>query len=163
MITFKIKNQFFDRAKVKRELEAGKRRALSRAGAFVRTSAKSSIKSRKNKALYSSPGDPPFSKDGRLKKFILFGYDKSSDSVVIGPVGFPKSRVPSLLEFGGRVPIRGKKRIPVSSRGKGKGRRYEYAEISGVANYEPRPYMGPALKRERSKIPRAFKGSVNKG
>ena len=148
VITFKIKDSFFDRQKVIRELSAGKRKALSRAGAFIRTRAKSSMRRRKY-GTYSKPGSPPYAHGSApLKKFLYFGYDRASESVVVGPVGFRNSRVPALQEFGGVGQTSGSVRRRTN-------------KVVGV--YEPRPYMGPALEKERQNIPRAFRGSVNKG
>ena len=82
MIGFDIKRMFFDRQAVISKVDAATRRVLSRFGAFVRRSAKSSIRKRKKAA---PPGQPPSSHTGLLKKFIFFGYDADRRSVVIGP------------------------------------------------------------------------------
>ena len=76
-------DMFFDTDRVKRAAGAAARRNLSRAGAFVRTAARSSI--RKRKAV-SAPGQPPSSHTGLLRKFIFFGYDPARKTVVVGPM-----------------------------------------------------------------------------
>ena len=139
-MTFKAaKGGFFDREKVKRSVNAGTRRVLSKFGAFVRQRAKTSI--RKKKGI-SPPGSPPYSHTGLLRKFILFAYDPQRRSVVIGPTLIKEgSRVPRLLEYGGNVVIedRGRKRL---------------------ARYRPRPYMRPAFAAEMSQLPALWRNSI---
>ena len=148
MITMKIKSMFFDRLAVIHALDPAKRKALSRAGAFIRTSAKGSIRKRKG---ISRPGNPPHSHQGDLRRLILFGYDRSTDSVVIGPVGFKGSPVPHALEYGGpsvKAAIRHRR---------GRARRVKIA-----ITVKPRPFMGPALQKELKNIPRQFRNSVRR-
>ena len=140
----RIKSLFFDRPKVRRAVDRGKRRALSRAGAFIRQRAKTSIRKRKRSSL---PGQPPSSHTGLLRKFILFGYDRRSDSVVVGPVGFRRRRAPNVLEFGGRT------RVETKRRG-GRKKRKRVVRIAA------RPYMRPALEKERSSLPKVWRNSV---
>jgi len=75
MIRFEIKQLFFDSPKVVRAVDRTTRRVLSKFGAFVRRTARSSIRKRKR---ISEPGSPPSSHSGLLKKFIFFGYDRRS-------------------------------------------------------------------------------------
>lgn len=56
MIDVRIKSLFFDRPKVRRAVDKAKRQVLSRGGAFIRTTAKRSIRKRKGTA---PPGKPP--------------------------------------------------------------------------------------------------------
>ena len=110
--TVRVKDLFFDRALVAGMMTKGKKKALSRCGAFVRKRARSILRRRKKP---SSPGSPPsvHSKDSNatLKK-ILFAYDQSRDSVFVGPVklngsrSFSQKTVPELHEEGGSVSIR---------------------------------------------------------
>jgi len=133
----KISQLFFDRRAVTRKVDRSKRRALSRFGAFVRRTAKQSIRKRKSIA---PPGSPPSSHTGLLKRFIFFGYSPRNDSVVIGPVRLSKKGqgdAPSLLEYGGLAKVNGKQ-----------------------AHYKPRPYMGPAFEKEKSKLPAIWRDSV---
>jgi len=139
VIDIRIKSMFFDRAKVVRAADKASRTALSKAGAFIRQSARTSIRPRKG---ISPPGSPPYSHTGDLRRRILFGYDASSKSVVVGPLRFKKGEAPPLLEFGGtakRVKRGGKK-------------------VTAV--YRPRAFMGPALEREAPKLPRMWANSV---
>lgn len=138
MIDLSVKSMFFDRKAVTDATDRATRQALSRAGAFIRTSAKHSIRPRKGT---SQPGKPPFSHEGSLRRLIYFGFDAANVSVVVGPVRFKKGTAPHLLEFGGRG--------TVSRRGK-----------SVRATFRARPFMGPALVREAPKLPRFWAGSV---
>lgn len=133
------KQGFFDRAKVKNAVDAGTRRVLSRFGAFVRTRAKTSIRKKKGT---SPPGSPPHSHVGLLRKFILFAYDPTRKSVVIGPTLIrAESQAPRLLEHGGEAVRRTKTRT----------RRLRY---------RPRPFMGPAFEAEQQQLPALWKNSV---
>ena len=106
MIEMRMKLLHFDAARVRRAMDAVTRRALSRAGAFIRQRAKTSI--RKCKGI-SRPGDPPHSHAGHLRRLIFFAWDAITESMVIGPVPFKEGEAPSLLEFGGTAA----RRIPV--------------------------------------------------
>lgn len=145
MIDFRIKDLFFDKATVKRAVNSAKRRVLSKGGAFIRTTAKHSIRTRKGQA---PPGGPPHSHEGSLRRLIFFGYDRASDSVVVGPVGFRSSTAPNVLEFGGTTKV--------------KTRRHGRL-VTQRARVETRPYMGPAFEKERPKLPRMWAGSVRGG
>ena len=114
-VSIKVIDLFFDRPAVLRRMDAATVKALSKAGAFVRTAARSKLRRRKRVSL---PGESPsvHSKDPVANlKFILFGFD-GKHSVVIGPVGLNQRQyingqlragaVANLMEFGGRAGIR---------------------------------------------------------
>jgi len=141
MIRFEITKLFFDTKAVRDKVDAGTRRVLSKFGAFVRRTARSSIRKRKKP---SSPGSPPSSHIGLLKKFIFFGYEPAKRSVVIGPVRLSqqgRGEAPHLLEYGGST--------KVERRGTRKR-----------AKVRPRPFMGPAFEKEEPKLPAMWKGSI---
>jgi hypothetical protein len=138
-LSLKFKLQFFDRRAVIRAMGARKRAALSRIGSFVRTRAKSLIRSRKGVA---KPGQPPSSHVGTLKGLIFFGYDFATQSAVVGPVRFGTGDAPNLLEFGGVVLRKDRN-----------GRRR-------VERYHGNPFMGPSLRMEISYIPQHWQNSV---
>ena len=73
----------------------------------------------------SKPGEAPRVRVGLLKQHIYYAYDPSSRSVVIGPVGFRGSRVPSVLEYGGQTA----------------------GSTVPTVTIKPRPYMAPALAK----------------
>jgi len=139
MAGFKLKYLFFDSPKVVRAVDKSTRKVLSRFGAFVRRTAKGSIRKRKKA---SAPGTPPSSHTGLLKRFIFFGFDTQKRSVVIGPTRLTENNrgeAPSILEYGGRTTV-GKKKTHVRIR--------------------PRPFMGPAFEKEKPNLPAMWKNSI---
>ena len=124
---------FFDRPKVANAMDAATRRALSEMGAYIRRTARTSIRKSKKVSL---PGKPPRSHSGLLKKGIMFSYDPIQKSVVIGPELIPAARrarpdttVPNVLEYGGGITFAGRKRV----------KRVRIAA---------RPFMTPAFRHE---------------
>ena len=136
------KGMFFTSPAVLGAVDRATRRVLSKFGAYVRRSARSSIRKRKK---VSEPGKPPSSHTGLLRKFIFFGYDRADQTVVIGPVPLrAKAEAPELLEHGGRARRKvGKRRRRVRT-----------------MTYRPRPYMGPAFEINKPKLPAMWKDSV---
>lgn len=162
MIDMRIKQLFFDRPRVQRAVDKAQRRVLSKAGAFVRTAAKHSIRKRKGSA---PPGAPPHSHEGSLRRLILFGYDERTETVVVGPLGFKRSNAPHVLEFGGAVITRRPRLVRVDSRGRDQRGRFTKSKFRRVEAgtklvYAPRPFMGPALEKERAKLPKVWANSV---
>lgn len=145
VITLDIKNLFFDRGVVTRAVDKAKRAVLSKAGAFIRTTARHSIRTKKGAA---PPGEPPHSHQGSLRRLIYFGYDPGAESVVVGPVGFRRSTAPNVLEFGGKTDVRHRRRGKV---------------VRTRVSIDQRPFMGPALEKERPKLPKRWAGSVREG
>ena len=143
----RIRRLFFDRKAVRRSVDRARRRSLSRAGAFVRQRARTSMRRRKGSA---PPGKPPYAHEGSLRRLVFFAYDRGSESVFVGPVGFRKSKAPSTLEFGGRVTIKQRRR-------RANGKRII---TSRRVRIKPRPFMAPALAREISQLPKAWRNSV---
>jgi hypothetical protein len=133
------KGLFFDRMAVTSAADRAQRRVLSKFGAYVRRGAKSSIRKRKRP---SAPGSPPSSHTGLLKRYIFFLYEPQRRSVIIGPILLGKGTdAPRLLEHGGAVSRRkGKKPVRV--------------------RYKPRPFMVPAMEREKPKLPAMWRDSV---
>jgi len=137
----KITHLFFDSPKVIRSVDKSTRKVLSRFGAFVRRTAKQSIRKRKKA---STPDSPPSSHTGLLKRFIFFGYDRQKDSVVIGPTRLTENNrgeAPSILEYGGRTTVEGNKkktRVRIRSR----------------------PFMGPAFEKEKPTLPSLWKNAI---
>jgi len=137
MFGFEITKLFFDKKAVTSRTDRTTRRVLSRFGAFVRRTARQSIRKRKKPA---PPGKPPSSHTGLLKKFIFFGYEPQKRSVVIGPVRLSqkgRGEAPALLEHGGTGKA-GKKRV----------------------RYRPRPFMVPAFEKEQPKLPAMWRDSI---
>ena len=144
MVGMACKQMFFDRKAVTRRVDRATRRVLSRFGAFVRTTAKSSIRRRKRT---SEPGESPSSHSGELKRLIYFGYDPARETVVIGPLRLNQKvgNAPEALEHGGTsVVVEG-------LRGRRRKRRVKV---------KARPFMGPAFEREKPKLPQMWRDSV---
>ncbi len=149
LINMQIKALFFDRPKVRRAVDRATLRALSKAGAFIRQRARTSIRKRAGSA---QPGQPPRSHEGSLRRLILFGFDRASESVVIGPARLNRpGDAPNILEFGGRATV---------TRTRRDGKRVMTSKRVRIA---ARPYMGPALKKELPNIPKAWANSVRGG
>lgn len=161
LATVKFSQFFTDRSgKILQEIDRAKRRTFSKAGSFVMTTARRSIRTRKS---VSRPGAPPSSHDGSLRRGIFFGYDRPRDSVVIGPRAEWSKRLPDgktqpeVLEFGGRVAGRG--RLIAVDRGAGRDTNgrftsgKKWVRANGSLNYAARPFMGPALEKEAPNFP----------
>lgn len=132
-IGFKLHRIINDSKKVYRFMDRKERKLLSRMGAFVRTTARQSIKSGGKKNKTSEPGEPPRSHTKLIKR-IFFGVDSVSRSVVVGPVVVPgaKSRGAvdlEALEYGGSIIVAGESK-------------------KQKVQIEARPFMRPALAKE---------------
>lgn len=137
----KVVRYFFDKAVVINAVKKGTLQAFSKAGAFIRQRARTSMKRRKQPA---KAGSPPSAHEGSLKEKIYFAYDPSAASVVIGPVKYKDGIVPKLLEFGGD-----------ESRNTRRGDKINL-------HYAGNPFMKPALDAELAAgtLPKQWAGSV---
>jgi hypothetical protein len=162
VIGFRIdqaKGLFFDAPAVVKAVGRAERKVLSRFGAFVRRTARSSLRKRKKA---SEPGQPPSSHVGLVKQHLFFLWDPQHRSVVVGPVQLNRSdpNTLELLEHGGTATRRfvvieekkrrGTTRRVVSSR-KAKPR---------TVRYRARPFMQPAFEKEQPKLADMWKDSV---
>lgn len=158
-----VKQWFFDRDKVQKAADRATLIALNRVGGTVRKVAQRSMRYRKGA---SAPGQPPSAhRNGRqgtgraakskytgawLREFLFYAYDPLTRTVVVGPLGFKKSTVPALHEFGGeqdKVQWRtvDGKRVLVKI---------------GTTTYPARPYMRPALAAVIPKFADQFRGTI---
>jgi hypothetical protein len=103
---------------------------LRHAGAAIRLTARRSI--RRNKKA-SREGTPPHTRKGQLKRALRYVLEKEKDRVLIGPAYTVVGRSGMAHEFGGKY----KKE-----------------------RYEKRRFMGPALEKNKSRIPRMWAESV---
>lgn len=128
-----FKAGFFDTEAIRKQVKKDKRAVFSKMGAFIRTRARSSIRTRKKS---SPPGQPPSSHQGSLKRLIFFAYDAATDSVIVGPASFASKQGDArlLLEKGGDVTRRTK------------------AGKSVRMHYRGNPYMKPAGDAEAPKF-----------
>lgn len=173
MVRLRFGGAFFDTALVRRAVDRARIKNLTKAGGFVRKTAQRSIRKRKGT---SAPGSPPYSHTGTLRRLIFFGYDVTTDSVVVGPIPtnqvfFRKDRkpvtgtVPSVLEYGGtitRLEVQRSdgewRRADLRSRRRLADKRTRYKRV----RIKPRPFMRPALEKIRTKLPELWANSVRK-
>jgi hypothetical protein len=110
---------FLDRQRIIDRIGRAAARTLSKAGAFIRRSAKGKIRYAKSP---SKPGSPPHGHRGKygqspLRELIFFAFDERTSSLVVGPTPFGgMSDVPRTLELGGttrglRNPLRRIRRV----------------------------------------------------
>lgn len=154
----RVRDTFFDRKGVADSIAPAVKKALSKFGAFVRRRAKSSLK---YKAGSAAPGKPAhahrsgaFTRTTKIKgktksqpasplrEMIYFGYDRATQSVVIGPAaGGPRTGAPEKIEHGGTAVVRhGGKRVAVTIR--------------------PRPTMQLAFAAERGNAAENFRDLI---
>lgn len=137
MIQFKLTDLFVDSALIEEKARKAEIRGLKRVGFLTRQMAQESIR---DGAGSSTPGSPPHSHVGTLRRFILYSLGENKQSVVIGPKFLKKKSkdAAKATEYGGRA---------VNSR-------------SVPINVQPRPFMHPALaKVSRENVPGVFGNS----
>ena len=103
---------------------------LRRMGAYIRRVAQSKVR---QSTKSSHPGEPPHTRRGALKRGILFGIDKSANSVVIGPSFRLVGTSMTAHEFGG-------------------GYRQQ--------RYPKRPLMGPSLRESAPHLAKMWENAV---
>lgn len=127
---------FFDSPKVKNAMDKTTHKALSKFGAYVMTVARNSMKKAAASAPPSEPGSPPRAREGHLRRFLFFSYDRRTQNVIIGPEllsGQPTDpTIPELHEFGGAM-------RPRRRRGT-------------LRKYPARPYMQSAFEKGQEKL-----------
>ncbi len=180
----KILENFFDRPAVIAAIDKASLDSLRKAGGALRLTAQRSMKptpvrrraereqkarlagsplkaqtARQAKRLsdkyqHAPPGSPPRYNIGTLRDLLFFSWDPATRSLVVGPVGFARSKVPEVLEQGGPIMVTvATKRVP----GQPLKRVRKQVQIAA------RPYMSPALAKNVQKIPEFWRNSVSKG
>ena len=103
---------------------------LRRMGAYIRRVAQSKVRQSRNP---SQPGEPPHTRRGALKRGILFGVDRRTNSAVVGPsIRFVGTSMQA-HEFGG-------------------GYKWE--------RYPKRPLMGPSLRESAPHLAKMWEDAV---
>ena len=120
----------FDARKVRKKADAGTFKSLNHAAAAIRLTARRSIR---RSPKESAAGTPPHTRRGLLKRALLYNVDKSRMRAVIGPAYSIAGRSGSAHEFGGKY----------------YGRKYP-----------KRSFIGPALRKQESRIPRFWSASI---
>ena len=103
MLEMNMKDCFFDRQAVKDAVGKANIDALGKAGATTRKIAMNSMRTVAPGAKPSAPGQPPHALRSHpwIKKNLWYAWDDQTQSVVVGPVGFPRSTMAQRnLEFG---------------------------------------------------------------
>ena len=169
---------FFDTDAVMKAVDKGIRKELNWFGAYVRRSARNSIKT--NRGI-SKPGSPPFGHTGILKGFILYAYEFKTQTVIIGPAktnqrnswGYGGEKtIPETLEYGGNIRVR--EHLLKSGEWVRTDMRFrinDHHYRSGVgkpsrqrlATIQARPFMDPAFKRSLIAFRKRLQGFVTKG
>lgn len=117
-------------------------KVLSRFGAYTMTTARGLIRSPGKKGAASKPGKPPKNRTGLLRDFIFFSYAQFQRSVVIGPTKLNQNTgAPHTLEYGGAITVRVGK--------------HKYRRVF----IQPRPYMQPALEKNKTKLPALWRAA----
>jgi phage gpG-like protein len=174
----------FDARKIQLKVAAASFRSLGHAGGAIRLTARRSIRRRKTT---SQPGNPPHTQTGRLKRSIRYEVI-DGDTVVVGPVNELAGKIWNLHEFGGKTQRRKLRQHrfaagefgPVAVEQAGSKNRFRRGRIRTVAQaeranrlveaenarratavrYPKRPFMGPALDVNRSRLPKFWANSV---
>jgi hypothetical protein len=129
MFGTKVKTKF-NAAKVAQRAKAGSIKSLGHAAAALRLIARRSIRRSPGP---STPGSPPHTRAGQLKRAIMYAVDNTKTLAVIGPDVSLMGKASMAHEFGGR--FRG-------------------------ARYPKRAFMGPALEKIRPRLPKMWAKSV---
>lgn len=168
-VTYKLTDFFFDKKAIVDKLSSGERRAMVKIGSHIRRAARSAIRKRKRSSLPGSPPSSHTSSKVATLRNILFGYEPSKHTVVVGPVLL--SRLSRRRAFYLPKPgVRGRDaqgRFTLKSDGGvwianfepsrtspalmefGGTARATLDGTSSVLRYAARPFMGPALEQER--------------
>lgn len=106
---------------------------------------------------HSNPGESPYTHTGMFRDHILFSWDSSSESVVIGQAMPKGAWLANLHEFGGSQQMQGYAWVPrypnyrspiIKFRRAGSKvntSRWLPTSMRETRQYPPRPYMNPAL------------------
>ena len=146
---FDVKKSFFDAPAVLKAMDRATNKALSQFGAYVRSDARHSLRKAGPSTPPSTPPAPPRSRNGLLKKFIFFAYEREKRNVVIGPVRLPRMMYDDnliMLEYGGKRQMK----------------LYGYGGMrrSSIATYRARPFMRPAFARNIDNAHKFYKDAA---
>jgi hypothetical protein len=187
-VTFKMRTTdgFFNAPMMEKAVNKARMKMLRDAGAFVQRRARSSMRrltGKKNWGKTSASGKPPYAHSpAKLSlKTIWFKYDATRDSMIVGPIKFnqvedtikARTTVPALHEFGQTAIILEKRWVPNvgqpspwrrRNRRRSVRRYYNGREETRrrAAQYQKRPFMGPALEAEAPNFPDLFENAIKK-
>jgi hypothetical protein len=131
MIGFALDKFIDEMAKVEAAEHKATIRALQKAAYKIFRDAQTSIEVSPE---YAAVGAPPHSRRGQLKHAIRYNVDKAAGIAVIGPTQSEMGDVAAAHEFG---------------------------EIYYGKHYPKRPFMGPALERNKDSLPIFWSGEIH--
>ena len=120
----------FDKRVIFKAVRRGNIKSLRQAGAYIRKSARNKIRKSSNA---STPGTPPHTRRGLIKRSLLFGVEKARRRVLIGPAHTFVGLSMTAHEFGGKYKRQ---------------------------RYPKRPLMSPTLENVRPKLPELWKNAI---
>lgn len=180
-LQFRPKIFYFGREIIRYNWNSINRGPLTRAGNYVRMLARQSIRRQTTRPFKSSPkGRPPYSHVAARTppfKMIYSVPINFGTGVIVGMVGFNAADpVPGLHEHGmsarRRIAVFKLRQTRAGQYPKGRrqlnrfGQRIIYKqkpqEVSIMARYPKRPFMGPALDRAWPKLPPMWANSIRK-
>lgn len=126
---FKVRSRF-DARKLREAAQRANFASLTHAAAAIRLTARRSIRRSKRQ---SSPGRPPHTRAGQLKRAILYAIERQKAKAIIGPSAQIVGTSGHAHEFGGRY------------------RREVFPK---------RAFMGPALMENLPRLPKFWRASV---
>ena len=153
MFTLRLKGLRLEPQRVRRAVDRAKGRVLGRSADLIRDTAQQSMPDREGLA---PPGQPPRMESAWLKRSVRSAWDRSSQTSLAGPVraggaGAAEERMlMRVLEFGGQYVLGRRARRRRRIRG----------HRRAVVQVKAKPYMAPALKKERPRLPKLWAGSV---
>lgn len=180
----KLKTQsFFNQQAVKQRSDKNSIGALYKASAYLRTTARRSIR---KSAQPAQPGQPPHTRLGQLKTSIVFAVDEKNLTALVGPAASLISDISKYHEFGGTQTSKSKRRTyrigavgPIAAMDAAprfaplktarqvqratKLDRQLWSDQSLVKKrrYPRRPFMGPALQASASQLKSIFRVSLS--
>lgn len=164
-LKYNVRKYFFDREAVIRSVDRATLVSLRRAGGLTRKISRNSIGRLAPKAKVRPPGQPPRNRTDRLRDGIVFALEQATKSVIVGPRLYNQTDlqegewrsgvIPQILEFGGRIGILEQQVGPngVWLRVDKRYRKNNNPKRIRVAQYQPHPYMNPALEKVLPKLP----------
>ena len=168
-IGYEIREAFFDRLAVMSRIDAGKRKALSKVGAYVRTRSRSSLKKPRRLRLSELPEDRQRIFERRQQQAEAKGETPPTlpfaSSAPGEPPRTPTRKLKDTIFFAyepvsesvviGPIKLSGTKGKDAPATLEGGG---DQTIFGRNVHIEARPFMGPALEAEQSKAPGLFEG-----
>lgn len=132
---------------------------LGEAGQLIMRLARASIIT--TKKTPSAPGRPPHTRQGKLRKAILYAVERSAFNVVVGPSAAVFATIGEVHEYGGKLSKRYYNRRLYLGNAPSTAKEGQVgSKASRIATYPARPFMQPALDAAQPKIPLLWRDSI---